>query len=176
MKYSTIFFLSIILISCQQKKEQINWNELTIEKIDSLNTVGGLNKKFYPNMSACGGALNGFYYKDELVFIDATFQGEISFTRKKMYLSNSEFIKIKYQEHFPEREKYEKNYPKDQFKFDPRKMTFSDTFYEFEFKDKIGFKKIFEGKIISTELDSTLLDELIDCGTRMKKELETITE
>ena len=176
MKNAIVFLIIIILFSCQEKTEGNNWNELTVAQIDSLNANGKLTKKFYPNMSGCGGALNGFYYKDKLVFIDATYSGELSYTRKKMYLNNLEFSKIIYQEHYPEMEKYKGKYPLKKYEFDPSKVTFADTIYEIEIGKKIGFKKTFENKILSTELDSTLLNKLIDCGNQMTKELESLNE
>lgn len=186
-----LFILStFFILSCKQKTEsnthniyspatqmetEQNESELTIAEIDSLNADGMLTKKFYPNMSFCGGALNGFYYKGKLVLIDATYSGELSYTRTKIYLSKSDFSKIIYQEHFPEMTKYKKEYPFEKYDFDPGKITFSDTIYQIDLGKNIDFKKTYKNRVLSTKIDSVLIKTLIDCGMRMKKELESIT-
>ncbi|WP_435263278.1 hypothetical protein [Tenacibaculum sp. nBUS_03] len=50
------------------------------------------------------------------------------------------------------------------------KITYSDTIYETTFVNKNEFKKMSDNKIISTEVDSTLMKRLIDCRKRMKIE------
>ncbi len=147
-----------------------------ISEIDSLWQNGILTKKMYPNMSACGGSLSGYYFENQLVFIDATYSGELSYTRKKMYLTETGFSKIIYQEHFPEIEKYEKKYPSEKYDFDPTKVTFADTIYEIKIKPNLEFKKSYLDKVLSTEKDSTLINKLIDCGKKMIAELNTVKE
>lgn len=127
-------------------------------------------------MSACGGGLDGFYFKNELKLINSRYQAELGYSSKKIYWKGNEILKIKYREHFPEDEKYLKKYPLDKYEYDPSKMTYSDTVYEITFGSKFEFKKIASEKIISKKTDSTLIKRLIDCGKRMKTELESITE
>ena len=148
----------------------------TPTEIDSLFDNGILTKKFYPNMSACGGGLFGFYYNNELKLIDSKYQAELGYSSKKIYWNGNEILKIKYREYFAEWEKYEKNYPPKKVEYDPNKMTYSDTIYEITFGDKYEFKKIADNKLISTKTDSTLIEKLTDCGKRMKTELESIKE
>jgi len=188
-----IFILTILcLLSCKEKSQKNSENvevadteksmvesdglRLTVVKIDSLISNKILSEIKYPNMSTCGGSLSGFYYKNKLVFIDATYSGELSYTRKKMYLSNSGFSKVIYQEHFPEMDKYRKKYPLEKYDFDPSKVTFADTIYEINIGQKNGFKKIYLNEVLSTETDSTLITKLLVCGERMKTELKSVTE
>lgn len=161
-------------IIVQSQKSELT--EFTTSEIDSLNVNGILTKKFYPNMSVCGGGLYGFYYQNELKLIDSKYQAELGYSSKKIYWSGENILKIEYREYFAEWGKYEKNYPPEKVEYDPSKMTYSDTIYEITFGDKYEFKKIANEKIISEEIDSTLINKLIDCGKRMKSELESITE
>jgi hypothetical protein len=191
MKYITsILFLILTLISCKnESKKEYDKTEKTIaqsqkseltqftpSEIDSLYVNGVLTKKFYPNMSACGGGLAGFYYQNELKLIDSKYQAELGYSSKKIYWNGNKILKINYREYFAEWGKYEQNYPPDKVEYDPNKMTYSDTIYEITLGTKYEFKKIAHEKIIFEKIDSTLIDKLIDCGKRMKSELESITE
>ena len=157
-------------IEQKEKKELTNF---TIMEIDSLYDNEILSKKSYPNMSACGGGLYGFYYNDELKLIDSKYQGESGYSSKKIYWYGNQILKIKYREYFAEWGKYEKKYPPEKVEYDPSKMTYSDTIYEITFREKYEFKKMASNKLVSTKTDSTLIEKLIDCGKRMKTELES---
>lgn len=191
MKYIlNILFLILTLISCknESKKEldktekiiaesqKSELTEFTPSEIDSLYMNGMLTKKFYPNMSACGGGLDGFYYQDDLKLIDSKYQAELGYSSKKIYWNGNKILKIKYREYFAKWGEYEKNYPPEKVEYDPTKMTYSDTIYEITFGDKYEFKKMADNKLISTITDSTLIEKLTDCGKRMKTELEAINE
>ncbi|MDH7448404.1 hypothetical protein [Aquimarina sp. 2201CG14-23] len=150
--------------------------EFSVVEIDSLKLNGFLKKKEYSLMSTCGGGLDGFYFKNKLVFINAIYKGESGFIKQELYLKGIEFSKIIYQEHFPEDEKYLKKYPLEKFKYDENKLTFSDTIYKIELGENTRFKKISNGKVISTKIDNELINKLINCGNIMRKELETDIE
>lgn len=159
-----------------KQEQKIELTNFTVMEIDSLFDNGILTKKFYPNMSACGGGLFGFYYNNELKLIDSKYQAELGYSSKKIYWSGNQILKIKYREYFAEWGKYEKNYPPEKVEYDPSKMTYSDTVYEITFGDKYRFKKIVANKVVSTKTNSTLIEKLTDCGKRMKTELESINE
>ena len=161
------------IIETESKSEYLVFK---ISEIDSLLQNGILTKKMYPNMSACGGSLSGYYFENQLVFIDATYSGELSYTRKKMYLTETGFSKIIYQEHFPEMEKYKKKYPLDKYDFDPAKVTFADTIYEIKMQPNVEFKKLYLDKVLSTKTDSTLINKFVDCGKEMITELNSVAE
>jgi hypothetical protein len=160
-------------ITPEQKTELTSF---TIMEIDSLYDNGILTKKFYPNMSACGGGLYGFYYNNHLKLIDSKYGAELGFSSKKIYWNGNKILKIKYREYFAEWGKYEKKYPPKKVEYDPSKMTYSDTIYEITFGDKYEYKKMADNKLISTKTDSTLVEKLTECGKRMKTELESINE
>lgn len=157
----------------KQKTELLNF---TIREIDSLFDNGILSKKFYPNMSACGGGLYGFYYNNDLILIDSKYGAELGFSSQKIYWNENKILKIKYREYFAEWGKYQKNYPPKKVKYDPSKMTYSDTIYEITFGNKYGFKKMAKEKVISIKTDSILIEKLTNCARQMKSELESINE
>ena len=95
-------------IEQEQKTELTNF---TIKEIDSLFDNGILTKKFYPNMTACGGGLYGFYYNDELKLFNSKDHAELEYSRKEVYWAEDQILKIKYREYCAEGGKYEKNDP-----------------------------------------------------------------
>lgn len=165
----TFLFLSFTLFG--QSTKDI---EVYVKKIDGLRTKNKLNKVPYPEMSACGGGLYGYYFDNKLVLIDATFQAELGFSSKTIYLMDTLFVKIIYREHFAEWEKYEQSYPSDKYEWDPNKMTYTDTLYTISLGSEIRFTKMAVDKIISNKIDQKLIDKLVLCGEEMKKELEEV--
>ncbi|MCU0361478.1 MAG: hypothetical protein MUF75_12340 [Bacteroidia bacterium] len=148
--------------------------EKHVKTIDSLKKADALQKLSYPDMSMCGGGLDGYYYKDKLVLIDATYQAELGFSSRTIYLKDTSFVKIIYREKFAEWEKYYKKYPSEKNDLDPNKMTYTDTLYFITLCHPPVSKKKSNKKIISKTLDFNLLQTLLSCGRDMKKELEEI--
>ena len=148
--------------------------KLTKVEIDSLLSNNHLLKLSYPGMSRSGGSLDGFYYNNELVFINSMYRAELGFTETKYYLSGSNFSEIIYHQHFPETEKYLKKYPLDKFEYDESKFTYSDTKYQVKLIGDSLFQKQSNGKLISSITDTVLLKRLIRSGNEMKLDLESI--
>ena len=149
-----------------------------VEKIDKLKNKNILKKISYPNMSACGGGLDGYYLDERLVLIDATYQAELGFSSRTFYINNDIFVSIIYREHFAEWEKYEQKYPSNKYEFDASKMTYTDTLYKIILTTPILFEKISNDKIISNTLDEKsqlLIPKLLECAEEMKQELNEIT-
>ena len=149
-----------------------------VEKIDSLKNKNNLEKISYPNMSACGGGLNGYYLDKKLVLIDATYQAELGFSSRTFYVDNNIFVFIIYREHFAEWEKYEQKYPSNKYEFDASKMTYTDTLYKITLTTPILFEIISNDKLISNRFDEKsqlLIPELLKCAEEMKQELNEIT-
>jgi hypothetical protein len=142
--------------------------------IENLKAENKLEKIFYPNMSACGGGLYGYYLDNKLVLIDATYQAELGYSSRILYINQDNFVKIIYREHFAEWEKYEQKYPSDKYEFNEKKMTYSDTLYKITLATPTVFKKQAGNKTISIEINQTLIDELLHCGREMKEELNEI--
>ena len=172
----------IILIPI--KPTEFNWKckvdtVHSLKKIDSLTNEidymylnNKLTKYIYPMMSYCGGGLNGFYLKEELIYIKSTYGAELGFSSRYVYWNNGKVLRIIYKEHFAEFEKYEKNYPIDKFEFDSSKMTYSDTVYTISFGVKIKFEKKSNEIICSENMDENLIERLVECAVNMKSELE----
>ena len=125
-------------------------------------------------MSACGGGLYGYYHDQKLVLIDATYRAELGFSSRTIYVKDSLFVKIVYREHFAEWEKYDQKYPSDKYKWNPEKMTYTDTLYTISLGSPIDFTKRAAGKVVSRQVNQELIDELICCGKEMRRELAEV--
>lgn len=139
--------------------------------IDSLMNANSLQKFSYPNMSSCGGGLYGYYDHDKLVYIDATYQAELGYSRREMYFKDSVIYKIIYREYFADWDKYQKINSIDTV--DTSKITYSDTLYTIIFAKTIYFTKASKSKLISKKANKNLIFSLLDCGREMKLELES---
>lgn len=158
--------------------QTVKWTELEIKKyaksVDKLRTENKLVKISYPNMSVCGGGLDGYYLNKNLVLIDATYRAELGFSSRTFYIDQDKILKVIYQEHFAEWGKYNQRYPAEKFEYDPTKMTYTDTVYSVVITNRTVFHKKSDNKIISTKLDQSLLDGLLSCGQEMKLELQEV--
>ena len=81
MKYLTFILIIFSQLTFGQTKTKPEIDDY-VKIIDSLISNNKLIKVFYPNMSACGGGLFGYYQNGELVLIDATYQAELGFSSK----------------------------------------------------------------------------------------------
>lgn len=147
--------------------------EKYVKTIDSLKNTKGLQKFVNPNMSRCGGAVDGYYFKNKLVFIDATYQGELGYSSRTMYFKDTVIYKIIYREHYPEWEKYFKKHPGQKKVLDPLKMTYTDTLYTVILSKPISFVKTSNKKIVSKKNDVRIINTLLTCGREMRLELES---
>lgn len=144
------------------------------KSVDKLRAENRLVKISYPNMSGCGGGVDGYFLNESLVLIDATYGAELGFSSRIIYIKQDKFLKIVYREHFAEWGKYEAKYPSDKFEYDPTKMTYTDTVYSITLSTPTVFHKKAGNKIVSNKLDQTLLDRLLNCGQQMKLELQEV--
>lgn len=158
-----------------RRDDNINTEQIDdlVHQLDQLFEKRLLKKYFYPNMSKCGGGLYGYYQDSLLTIIDATYQGELGFSSRRMYWKGGEIVKIIYREYFPEWDKYEEKYPANKYAWDASNMTYTDTIYHIILGDVYAMQKMAGDKLISVKLDSALIRRLIDCGYEMKNELET---
>ena len=156
--------------------QSVKLTEPEIEKyaksVDKLKAENKLVKISYPNMSGCGGGVDGYYLNKNLVLIDATYNAELGFSSRTIYIDQDKFLKVIYRKHFAEWEKYEEKYPHDKFEYDPTKMTYTDTVYSMALTTPTIFHKTTGNKVVSNKLDQTLLDRLLSCGQQMKLELQ----
>jgi len=169
----TIFFIAILL-SCKSLSNQniigsTNFEDYSLF-IDSLIFKKKLKKYYYMHKS-CGGSIKGYFKNNELVSIVASNCGEYSCYNQKIYLKENEFYKIIYTEHIAELEKFYKKYPNTEL--DLSKLSYSDTIYEIYLGKKINLIKKHKGNIISNEIDSILISQLLRCGKHMIQELNS---
>jgi len=148
--------------------------EKYVKTIDQLKNENKLVKISYPNMSACGGGLHGYYLNKNLVLIDATYGAELGFSSREFYIDQDKFLKIIYREYIPEWEKYELNYPADKYEYDPSKMTYTDTIYSIILANPTVFRKKADKKTVSTKVNQKLIDNLVACGQKMTLELQEV--
>ncbi|MGV8947707.1 MAG: hypothetical protein ACOH1N_14865 [Lutibacter sp.] len=146
------------------------------KSIDKLRAENKLVKISFPNMSGCGGGVDGYYLNRNLVLIDATYNAELGFSSRTIYIDQDKFLKIIYREYFAEWGKYDQNYPADKFEFDPKKMTYTDAIYSILLTSPTVFHKKVDNKIISNKLKQSLIDRLVSCGQEMKLELQEVIE
>jgi hypothetical protein len=167
-----------ILLTNLTFEQTVKLTEPEIEKyaksVDKLRAENKLVKISYPNMSGCGGGVDGYYLNENLVLIDATYNAELGFSSRAIYIDQDKFLKIIYREHFAEWGKYEEKYPHDKFEYDPTKMTYTDTVYSIALTAPTVFQKTAGKKVVSNRLDLTLLDRLLSCGQQMKLELQEV--
>lgn len=148
-----------------------------VKTVNELKNQNGLDKRSYPDMSACGDRFDGYYLNKKLVLVDATITTESGCSSKKFYIDQGEFVEIVYQESFPEWNKYNQNYPSERFESDSSKMTYIDTVYTISFTTpKILAIKQSGNKIISREADKKLIEQLVKCGDDMKHKLTEINQ
>lgn len=125
---------------------------------------------FYPKKSRCGGALYGIYQNKELIRIESTFGGEYGYLSKDVDFEKNKIARITYREHFANFDKYKEEFP-DLESIEPEKLTYSDTVYVLEFGKVTSFKKYAGKKLISTQVNKELLNNLVNCVETMKREL-----
>ncbi|MGB1042623.1 MAG: hypothetical protein ACPGU6_04455 [Tenacibaculum sp.] len=124
MNFNSILLTLLILLifSCNKHQNNNNILKFTIKEIDSLFNNNILTIKDYNSKSVCGGSLDGYYFKNQLVLLEAKYSAELGYSYKKMYLKGNKFSKIIYREYFAEWEKHNKNTPDSE-------MIYSDTLY-----------------------------------------------
>lgn len=170
----------LIFLSNLTLGQIVQLNEPDIEKytksVEELRTGNKLVKITYPNMSVCGGGVDGYYLNKELVLIDATYNAELGFSSRTIFIEKEKILKVIYREHFAEWGKYDEKYPQDKFEYDQTKITYTDTIYSIILTNTTVFHKKSGTKIISNKLDQSLLDRLLGCGEQMKLELQELVK
>lgn len=125
-----------------------------------------------PMMSYCGGAIEGYYDHNRLVYISSLYGGELAtYTSQEVYLRDTVAYKITYREHFPEWEKFSKKYPNDDGAM-YKNMTYTDTLYTLLLSEpKIISKSA--GKLkVKPVMSDKLIAGLIRCAGIMRRELD----
>jgi hypothetical protein len=164
-----LIFPSLLFAQAPTPKEV----ETYAGSVDSLMAKRALQKYFFPNMSFCGGALYGYYYQSKLVYIDATYAGELGFTNTKVYFKDTTVYKIIYRKYVPEWTKFYSKYPNADRKLEEKKMTYTDTTYTLVLSKPIAITKTARKGYSQAINEGGLSKHLLYCAYEMKKELET---
>ena len=127
----------------------------------------------YPQMSFCGGGLEGIYSNGKLIRIESTYGYDMGYSEKNIDFKNGRIIKIEYREHYADWDKYNQRYGNDEDNIDASKMTYFDTLYILKFEPKRQFTIYSGKKRIQQQISKELIDRLLDCTAIMQKELNT---
>ncbi|MCW8913665.1 MAG: hypothetical protein OQJ96_04930 [Flavobacteriales bacterium] len=141
------------------------------KEIDSLRINGYLNKVEYPDMSSCGGYLQGYYLDTNLINITSIYSAEAGHISEDVYFKNGNAIKIVFKQHSAEWEKHSLNYPQENAAANYKNMTYTDTTYQIYLTAPPNMLKYSKSKLVNNKLDSVLLEQLISCYKSMILEL-----
>lgn len=169
-----IIFILIGLIDLKSEEITESYIKSYIEEIKNLKANNKLVKISYPDMSICGGSIDGYYLNDNIVLIEANKSIAFDNYSKTFYLENNNQLKIIYREIKADEERYAKEYPFEKFEFDISKMKYFDTTYTFTFAEDIKFRKESNNKLISQNLDFEVLSNLKECANSIKLELNEV--
>jgi hypothetical protein len=173
---NVIFILLVFLNPVFAQDHQWTKSEIEtyVSSIDNFKVENTLVKISYPNMSGCGGAVDGYFLDGQLVLIDSRYSAELGFTSKTYYLDQRNILKMNYREYSAEWGKYEENYPSETYEWDPTKMTYSDTLYSIFLTCPIEMEKMAKGEIINRVLEQGIIDRLTRCGAEMSQQLDEV--
>lgn len=129
-----------------------------------------LKRYFYPNMSACGGAVYGFYEGESLVKINATYGAELGYSQRIVEFKNGQITQITYVQHVAEWEKYREKYPYEEFH--EGEMTYTNRKFVIEFGLKNRYREYVNGQLVSKAIEEDLVNQLTECAYQMQSDLE----
>ena len=135
---------------------------------------GKLERFEYPQMSYCGGSLQGIYSDDALIRIESTYGYDMGYSEKNIDFKDGRITKIEYRQHDADWEKYNERYGAEEGDIDPRKMTYFDTLYSLKFQPKREFTIYSGKKKVHGEVSKELIQRLLDCTISMQKELSSV--
>lgn len=114
----------------------------------------------HPDMTIWGSATGG-YYKNELVFIDATYNAELGYSIEQFYLKSGEIVYVKIKKRMADWSSYFEKYG-DTEDADPRKMTYLDEKLEYEWYPEGFFVQTFNGKFADSLFNEVILKQGYD--------------
>ena len=130
-----------------------------------------IQRFFYPQMSFCGGSLEGLYSNDELIRIESHYGYDMGYSEKNIDFKDGHITKIEYRQHDADWETYNQRYGDEERDIDPSKMTYFDTLYILKIHPKREFKIYSGKKRVNREVSKELIQRLLDCTAAMQKEL-----
>lgn len=127
----------------------------------------------YPQMSFCGGSLEGLYSNGELIRIESTYGYDMGYSEKNIDFKDGRITKIEYRQHYADWETYNQRFGDEERDIDPSKMTYFDTLYILKIHPKREFKIYSGKKRVNRDVSKELIQGLLDCTDAMQKELAT---
>lgn len=127
----------------------------------------------YPQMSFCGGSLEGLYSNNELIRIESTYGYDMGYSEKNIDFKKGRITKIQYREHYADWETYNQRYGDDEGDLDASKMTYIDTLYILKFEPIRQFSIYSGKKRVQQQVSKVLINRLLECTASMQKELAT---
>jgi hypothetical protein len=164
----------LLFISGSVCAQSLNSKEISsyVKLVDSLRHHKVLKVVKLSNMSACAGALTGYYHEGKLVYLKGLYAAELGYTEQKLYLKDSIPYKLHYRQYFAEWEKYALKYPDREAELDEKKMTYSDTLYHITFTNPVKIAKTSRGKYVNNKMEKDMLGYIKGCVKEMYEELE----
>lgn len=145
----------------------------TTHSSEQVPKKGILERIKYPQMSYCGGSLEGIYSNDALIRIESTYGYDMGYSEKNIDFEDGRITKIEYRQHYADWEKYNECFGAEEGDIDPSKMTYFDTLYILKFKPKREFTIYSGKKKVHGEVSKEVIQGLFDCAATMQKELST---
>jgi hypothetical protein len=159
-----------------QSSEKNQDSEINQDDTTTFHTNQGepkVERFFYPQMSFCGGSLEGLYSNDALIRIESTYGYDMGYSEKNIDFKKGRITKIEYREHYADWETYNQRYGDEEGDIDASKMTYVDTLYILKFEPIRQFTIYSGKKRVQQQVSKELLDRLLDCTATMQKELTT---
>jgi hypothetical protein len=156
-----------------KKSRNTNLVSDTTNSSEQNSKKGKLERFTYPQMSYCGGSLEGIYSNDVLIRIESTYGYDMGYSEQNIDFQDGCITKIEYRQHYADWEKYNDRYGTEEGDIDPSKMTYFDTLYILRFKPKRQFTIYSGKKKVHGEVSKELIQSLFDCTATMQKELST---
>jgi hypothetical protein len=172
MKGLTVLFVTISLRLVGQSLSGSDVDRYCKE-IQSKLDKKELERFFYPDMSYCGGSLYGYYDKNKLVYIDATYGAELGYIQKIYFIKDSVYFKIVETNYQPADmvDEYCKTHKTKTGECDFKNMPFDKIVTTVIFSNNRIVARTKNGKKSELKNTADIIESLIDCGQIMQKEL-----
>jgi len=173
MKGLMILLLTISLRLVGQSTLAGNEVDKYCKEIKSKLDKKELDKFFYPDMSYCGGGLYGYYDRNKLVYIDATYGAEFGYIQKTYFIKDSIYFKIVETNYQPADtvDDYCKTHKSKTGECDYKNMPYDKIITTIIFSKKEIVSQMKNNEKVELKDTTGIVKTLIECGEIMRKEL-----
>jgi hypothetical protein len=173
MKRLIIIFLTISIRLVGQPSTTDDEVDKYCKEIKSKLDKKELDKFFYPDMSYCGGALYGYYDKNKLVYMDATYGAEFGYIQKTYFIKDSTYLKIIETNYQPADlvDDYCKTHKTNTGECDYKNMPYNKIITTFVFSEEKIVTRLKNNKKVNLKDTTEIIKRLIECGQIMQKQL-----